>query len=100
MTDKTEPAQDCEIEHWRNECENYASVTIQAEDLLSIISRGDAERAARIKAEAKLKELREALNKIATMRKIGATPKFIKGEIIEEIERIALGALITPSEGR
>jgi len=58
MTDKTEPAQDCEIEHWRNECENYASVTIQAEDLLSIISRGDAERAARIKAEAELETLK------------------------------------------
>jgi hypothetical protein len=44
-------------------------------------------------AEAENDRLREALQQIAFLRPAGATPKLVKGELIERIERIALAAL-------
>ena len=40
-----------------------------------------------------IERLRSALKQIAFLRPFGATPKLIKGELVEQIERIALDAI-------
>lgn len=42
---------------------------------------------------AQVAEMREALTKIAYMRPVGSTPRTVKGELIERIEKVALAAL-------
>lgn len=43
--------------------------------------------------EAENRDLRAALKRIAFMRPAGATPKLVKGELVESMEKIALAAL-------
>lgn len=43
--------------------------------------------------KARAKELQKALESIAFMRPMGATPKLIKSELIERIEKLALSVL-------
>ena len=44
-------------------------------------------------AADEIERLRKALTRIAFLRPAGATPKMVKGELVEQIERIALTAL-------
>jgi len=44
-------------------------------------------------AEKREEALREALKQIAWARSIGGTPRLVKGELIERMERIAIAAL-------
>lgn len=54
------PAQDCELEYWLQQAENYAEVQIPADDLRAIIARATLLRRDE-QREAEVLRLREAL---------------------------------------
>ena len=68
MNDELEnqiPAQDCELEYWLQQAENYAAVQIPADDLRAIIARIYAAVNALPELLAENERLREALQAIA-----------------------------------
>lgn len=64
------PAQDCELEYWLQQAENYAEVQIPADDLRAIIARTYAAVNALPELLAKVKRLEEALKPFAEFERV------------------------------
>lgn len=93
-TDKLESqihAQDCELEYWFQQAENYAEVQIPADDLRAIIARTYAAINALPELLAKLERYDDALDEIAAHYNGGITgPGRLQADSMRDIARAAL----------